>query len=46
MIISFRHKGLALFFKTGKMSGIQSIHATRLRELLTALNVAKAPGDL
>ena len=28
------------------MSGIRAIHAKRLRELLTALNVAQSPADL
>jgi proteic killer suppression protein len=28
------------------MTGIQAIHAKRLRELLTALNVASGPQDL
>ena len=28
------------------MSGIQAIHAKRLREWLTALNVAQGPADL
>ena len=28
------------------MSGIQAIHAKRLRELLTALNAARGPADL
>ena len=46
MIRSFRHKGLEAFFKTGKHKGIQAIHAERLRELLTALNVAAGPQDL
>ena len=46
MILSFTHKGLEAFFKTGRMSGIQPIHAKRLRELLTALNVASGPQDL
>ena len=46
MIISFRHKGLETFYKTGRMTGIQAIHAKRLRELLTALNVACGPQDL
>ena len=40
MIVTFRHKGLEAFFKTGRMTGIQPIHAKRLRELLTALNAA------
>jgi proteic killer suppression protein len=46
MILSFTHKELESFFKTGSMAGIQPIHAKRLRELLTALNVASRPQDL
>ena len=46
MILTFRHKGLENFFKTGSTARIQAIHAKRLRELLTALNVAKSPQDL
>ena len=46
MILSFRHKGLEAYFKTGRMAGIQPIHAKRLRELLTALSVASTPQDL
>ncbi len=46
MILSFTHKGLETLFKTGLMSGVQPIHANRLRELLTALNVASGPQDL
>ena len=46
MILSFKHKGLEAFFKTGRMSGVQPIHAKRLRELLTALNAARGPKDL
>ena len=46
MILSFAHKGLEAFFKTGRMAGIQPIHAKRLRELLTALNVVSGPQDL
>ena len=46
MILTFAHKGLEAFFKTGRMGGIQPIHAKRLRELLTALNVASSPQDL
>ncbi len=46
MILSFRHKGHEAYFKTGRMTGIQPIHAKRLRELLTALSVASAPQDL
>ena len=46
MILTFRHKGLEAFFKTGRMTGIQPIHAKRLRELLTALHVARGLPDL
>lgn len=46
MILSFRHKGLESFFKTGSTARIQAIHAKRLRELLTALNAASGPKDL
>ena len=46
MILSFRHKGLERFFAMGSTRGIQAIHAARLRELLTALNVARGPHDL
>ncbi|MDH3460758.1 MAG: type II toxin-antitoxin system RelE/ParE family toxin [Burkholderiaceae bacterium] len=46
MILTFRHKGLEAFFRTGRMAGIQAVHAKRLRELLTALNAARAPQDM
>ena len=46
MILTFRHKGLEVFFRTGRISGIQAIHQKRLRDLLTALNAANAPTDL
>jgi proteic killer suppression protein len=46
MITSFKHKGLEEFYTRGRKGGIQPIHADRLRELLTALNVAKGPQDM
>lgn len=46
MILSFEHKGLEAFFLRGSKAGIQAIHADRLRELLTALSVAKGPQDM
>jgi proteic killer suppression protein len=46
MILTFRHKGLETFFRTGSTARVQAIHAKRLRELLTALNVAKTAQDL
>ena len=46
MITSFVHKGLEHFYKTGKSSGIQVIHAKRLRLILTNLDQAESPGDM
>ena len=46
MILTFKHKGLEVFYRTGGMAGIQPIHAKRLRELLTALSVASGQQDL
>jgi proteic killer suppression protein len=46
MIISFSHKGLEAFFKSGTQAGIQPMHSKRLRELLTALHSASCLGDL
>ena len=43
MIKSFSHKGLELFFQTGKKTGIQAAHARRLQIMLTLLNAVKAP---
>ena len=45
MILSFKHKGLERLYTTGSTKGVQPIHAVRLRELLTALNVARGPQD-
>ena len=41
MIISFIHKGLERFFKTGSIAGIQTKHAGKLRLILEHLNTAK-----
>ncbi len=46
MIKSFTHKGLEKFFVTGNQSGIQAIHAKRLRLILALLNNAAQLGDL
>ncbi|CBY80352.1 Killer protein [Haemophilus influenzae biotype aegyptius] len=46
MILSFKHKGLELFFKTGSTSGIQTKHASKLNLLLTALDAAQTPLDM
>ncbi len=39
MIKSFRHKGLENFFKTGSTKGIQAIHSSKIRRILSALNI-------
>jgi len=46
MIKSFTHKGLERFFRTGSQSGIQAIHARRLRLILSMLNDATRLSDL
>lgn len=46
MIKSFRHKGLQLFFETGKKTGIQAGHAGRLRMQLAALDSAMSIADM
>ena len=46
MVRSFAHKGLESFFRSGTCAGIQPAHSAQLREILTALNVARSPRDL
>lgn len=46
MIISFQHKGLEKFFKTGKTSGIQPKHSKRLKLILGRLNISTCPQDM
>ena len=46
MIRGFGHKGLARFFASGSLAGIQPAHAWRLKLILTALNVATRPGEM
>jgi toxin HigB-1 len=46
VIRTFRHRGLEEFFKTGSKTGIQPAHETRLRVLLTTLNLASVPQDM
>jgi proteic killer suppression protein len=41
MIVSFKHKGLEAFFRTGSTAGIQPKHADKLNMILTALNTAE-----
>lgn len=46
MIRSFKHKGLAKFFKSGSTAGVQAAHAKRLRLILGRLNAATAAKDM
>jgi len=46
MIRSFKHKGLARFYKSGSTAGIQAAHAKRLRLILGWLNAASDVKDM
>jgi len=46
MILRFQHKGLARFFTTGSLAGIQPVHASRLSLILATLSAATEPGDM
>ncbi|HET8610940.1 MAG TPA: type II toxin-antitoxin system RelE/ParE family toxin [Burkholderiales bacterium] len=46
MIKSFRHKGLRRLFETGSTSGVQPMHAKRLRMQLAALDTAHIIEDM
>ena len=46
MIKGFAHKGLERFFATGATTGIQAIHAKRLRLILAMLDQAQLIDDM
>lgn len=46
MIKSFKHSGLEKFYNTDSKAGIIPAHAKKLRDQLSALDVAQVPGDL
>jgi toxin HigB-1 len=46
MILSFRHKGLELFFRTGSTRGIRPDHASKLARILAALDAASGLEEL
>jgi len=46
MIRSFRHKGLAQLFETGRGRKLQPKHLKRLKLILTALNAATHAGQM
>ncbi|MBP3064349.1 type II toxin-antitoxin system RelE/ParE family toxin [Pseudomonas chengduensis] len=46
MIVSFRHKGLRIFFESGSTKGIRADHAKRLGRMLSFMDRANEPADL
>jgi toxin HigB-1 len=46
MIISWKHKGLRLFFQKGVSSGIQAKHKNKLKIILQLLDAASQAEDL
>jgi proteic killer suppression protein len=46
MIISFKHKGLELFFTKGSFKSIPAQYAARLERMLDRLDAAKEPEDM
>jgi len=46
MIKNFKHKGLEVFFKSGKTLGIQGQHKAKLIMQLAALNTAQEVEDM
>ncbi|HET7118154.1 MAG TPA: type II toxin-antitoxin system mRNA interferase toxin, RelE/StbE family [Hanamia sp.] len=46
MIVSFRHKGLKLFYEKGDASKLQPQHVSKIRLILTRLDAASATEEL
>lgn len=46
MIISFKHKGLELFFTKSSFKGIPAQFAPRIERILDRLDAAKEPTDM
>ncbi|MFM8823294.1 MAG: type II toxin-antitoxin system RelE/ParE family toxin [Limnohabitans sp.] len=46
MIISFKHKGLELFFTKGSFKSIPAQYAARIERMLDRLDAAKEPEDM
>ncbi len=46
MILSFKHKGLQRFFKTGSVAGINPSHRQKIRMRLVALDTATTIEDM
>lgn len=46
MILTFRHKGLEQFYKTGSKAGIQAAHSAKIRRILARLDSSSNPNDM
>ena len=46
MIVSFKHKGLKLFYEKGDASKLQPQHISKIRLILTRLDAAKMPEEM
>lgn len=46
MIISFRHKGLKLYYEKGDSSRLQFVHVNKIRLILTRLDAASSPSEM
>jgi proteic killer suppression protein len=46
MIISFKHKGLELFFTKGSLKSIPAQYAGRIERMLDRLDASKQPADI
>ena len=46
MIISFRHKGLKLFYDKGDPSKLQPHHVGKIRLILTRLDAVSSPNEM
>jgi len=46
LILTFRHKGLERFFRSGDARGIRAAHLARIERMLDMLDAATRPEDL
>jgi len=46
VIVSFRHKGLERLYISGTQAGVQAAHVSKLRRILSVLDVAVGPDDV
>ncbi len=46
MIVSFKHKGLEQFYKTGSKAGINPNHVNKISAILARLDVAEVSEDM